>query len=161
MPRMDAYIDLEYHLNMYIIFMEAQSQRDDILYQAFLGTLRGLTYRWFTDLLLRSIKNFEALSQRLTTQHIGATKHRRGNEVLMLIKQGKKETLREYTTRFTYLMATATGEMAMIGYAHRLCPWGNMAISLHCEVVKDLQDPLRQTNEMMIGEEREAEKPLD
>lgn len=47
----------------------------------------------------------------------------------------------------------------MFSYAHGLCIWGNMAMSLHREAEKDLKDLLRWANKMMTKEEREVEKP--
>lgn len=47
MSRMDTYTgnsNPKDHLNMYVTFMKAPTQRDDILCRAFSGTLRGVAY---------------------------------------------------------------------------------------------------------------------
>lgn len=85
------------HIGMYLALLNSQNMKDCFLRRAFLGTLKEPTYRWFADLLARSITSFEELTFKFVTQHIGNIRIWKSTNSLNAIKQWS-DTLRHYAT---------------------------------------------------------------
>ena len=78
-----------------------QQPLDEILCHSFLTTLKGAAREWFTKLPTSSIDNFEQLGSSFLRHFVGGQRPKRPADHLLTIRQGKKETLRSYVTRFT------------------------------------------------------------
>ena len=78
-----------------------QQPLDEILCRSFPTTLKGATGEWFIKLPTSSIDNFEQLSNSFICHFVGGQRPKRTVDHLLTIKQGEKETLRSYVTRFT------------------------------------------------------------
>ncbi|XP_065635654.1 uncharacterized protein LOC112039550 [Quercus suber] len=74
---------------------------DEILCRSFPTTLKGATRELFTKLSTSSIDNFEQLGNAFLRHFVGGQRLKRPADHLLTIKQGEKETLRSYVTRFT------------------------------------------------------------
>nr|XP_023911295.1 uncharacterized protein LOC112022901 [Quercus suber] len=89
------------HLNTFKMTLGLQQPPDEILCQSFPTTLKGAAREWFTKLPRSSIDNFEQLSNSFVHHFVGGQRPKRTANHLLTIKQGEKETLRSYVTRFT------------------------------------------------------------
>ena len=89
------------HLNMFKTTLGLQQLPDEILCRSFPTTLKGAAREWFNKLPTSSIDNFEQLSGSFVRHFVGGQRPKRTADHLLTIKQGKKETLRSYVTRFT------------------------------------------------------------
>nr|XP_023891883.1 uncharacterized protein LOC112003892 [Quercus suber] len=78
-----------------------QQPPDEILCRSFLTTLKGAARKWFTKLPTSSIDNFKQLGSSFLCHFVGRQRPKRPDNHLFTIKQGEKETLRSYVTRFT------------------------------------------------------------
>ena len=78
-----------------------QQPPDKILCRSFPTTLKGAAREWFNKLPTSSIDNFEQLSSSFVRHFVGAQRPKRTADHLLTIKQGEKEPLRSYVTRFT------------------------------------------------------------
>ena len=78
-----------------------QQPPDEILCHSFPTTLKGVAREWFTKLPTSSIDNFEQLGSSFSHHFVGGQRPKRPTDHLLTIRQGKKETLRSYVTRFT------------------------------------------------------------
>ena len=85
------------HLNTFKTTLGLQQPPHEILCRSFPTTLKGAAREWFTKLSTSSIDNFEQLG----CSFIGEQRPKRPADHLLTIKQGEKETLRSYVTRFT------------------------------------------------------------
>ena len=74
---------------------------DEILCRSFPTTLKGAAREWFNKLPTLSIDIFEQLSGSFVRHFVGGQQPKRTADHLLTIKQGEKETLRSYVTRFT------------------------------------------------------------
>ena len=81
--------------------MGLQQPPDKILCRSFPTTLKGAAREWFNKLPTSSIDNFEQLSSSFVCHFVGAQRPKRTADHLLTIKQGEKEPLRSYVTRFT------------------------------------------------------------
>ena len=89
------------HLNTFKTTLGLQQPPDEILCHSFPITLKGAAGEWFTKLPMSSINNFEQLSNSFLHHFVGGQRPKRPADHLLTIKQGEKETLRSYVTRFT------------------------------------------------------------
>ena len=89
------------HLNTFKTTLGLQQPPNEILCRSFPTTLKGAAREWFNKLLTSSIDNFEQLSSSFVHHFIGGQCPKRTADHLLTIKQGEKETLRSYVTRFT------------------------------------------------------------
>lgn len=89
------------HLNTFKTTLGLQQPPDEILCRSFPTTLKGAAREWFTKLPASSIDNFEQLSSLFVRHFVGGQRPKRTADHLLTIKQGEKETLRSYVTRFT------------------------------------------------------------
>ena len=90
------------HLNTFKRNLGLQQPPDEILCCSFPTTLKGAAREWFTKLPPSSIDNFEQLSSSFVLHFVGRQCPKRSANHLLTIKQGEKETLRSYVTRFTW-----------------------------------------------------------
>ena len=97
----DGLKDLLDHLNTFKTTLGLQQPPDEILYRSFPTTLKGATREWFNKLPTLSIDNFEQLSNSFVRHFVGGQRPKRTTDHLLTIKQGEKEPLRSYVTRFT------------------------------------------------------------
>ena len=89
------------HLNTFKMTLGLQQPPNEILCRSFPTTLKGATREWFTKLPTSSIDNFEQLSSSFVRHFVGGQRLKRTADHLLTIKQGEKETLKSYVTRFT------------------------------------------------------------
>ena len=68
---------------------------------SFPTTLKGVARKWFNKLPTSSIDTFEQLNGSFVRHFVGGQRPKRIADHLLTIKQGEKETLRAYVTRFT------------------------------------------------------------
>ena len=89
------------HLNTFKTTLGLQQPPDEILCRSFPTTLKGAAQEWFNKLPTSSIDNFEQLSCSFVRHFVSGQRPKRTADHLLIIKQGEKETLRFYVTRFT------------------------------------------------------------
>nr|XP_023911732.1 uncharacterized protein LOC112023350 [Quercus suber] len=89
------------HLNTFKTTLGLQQPPDEILCRSFPTTLKGVAREWFTKLPTSSMDNFEQLGSAFIRHFVGRQHPKRSADHLLTIKQGEKETLRSYITRFT------------------------------------------------------------
>ena len=89
------------HLNTFKTTLGLQQPPDEILCRSFPTTLKGAAREWFNKLPNSSINTFEQLSGSFVRHFVGGQRPKRTADHLLTIKQGEKETLRSYVTRFT------------------------------------------------------------
>ena len=89
------------HLNTFRTTLGLQQPPDEILYRSFPTTLKGAAREWFNKLLTSSIDNFEQLSSSFIRHFVGGQRPKRTADHLLTIRQGEKEPLGSYVTRFT------------------------------------------------------------
>nr|XP_023902566.1 uncharacterized protein LOC112014409 [Quercus suber] len=89
------------HFNTFKTTLGLQQPPDEILCRSFPAILKGAAREWFTKLPTSSIDNFEQLSSSFVRHFVGGQRPKRTADHLLTIKQGEKETLRSYVTRFT------------------------------------------------------------
>ena len=97
----DGLKDLLDHLNTFKTTLGLQQPLDKILCRSFPTTLKGAAREWFTKLPTSSIDNFEQRGSTFLHHFVSGQRPKRPVDHLPTIKQGKKETLRSYVTRFT------------------------------------------------------------
>ncbi|XP_050290351.1 uncharacterized protein LOC126728596 [Quercus robur] len=89
------------HLNTFRTTLGLQQPPDEILCRSFPTTLKGAAREWFNKLPTSSIDNFEQLSSSFVRHFVGGQRPKRTADHLLTIRQGEKEPLRSYVTRFT------------------------------------------------------------
>ena len=89
------------HLNTFKTTLGLQQPPNEILCRFFPTTLKGAAREWFTKLPTSSIDNFEELGSSFLRHFVDGQHPKRPADHLLTIKQGEKETLRSYVTRFT------------------------------------------------------------
>ena len=89
------------HLNTFKTTLGLQQPPDEILCRSFPTTLKGAAREWFNKLPTSSIDTFEQLSGSFVRHFVGGQRPKRTADHLLTIKQGERETLRSYVTRFT------------------------------------------------------------
>ena len=89
------------HLNTFKTTLGLQQPPDEILCRSFPITLKGAAREWFNKLPTSSIDTFKQLSGSFVHHFVGGQRLKRTADHLFTIKQGEKETLRSYVTRFT------------------------------------------------------------
>lgn len=89
------------HLETYKNLMMLQAVPDEIMCRAFPVTLKGSSRLWFNKLKPQSISNFKQLNQSFVSYFIAGQKYSKPSTCLFSVRQGRRETLRDYTTRFT------------------------------------------------------------
>ncbi|XP_058185641.1 uncharacterized protein LOC131302865 [Rhododendron vialii] len=88
------------HLETYKSLMHLQAVPDEVMCRAFPVTLKGSARAWFNKLPPGSIRNFKELSTSFVSYFIAGQRYGKPATHLLTVKQGKWESLREYTTRF-------------------------------------------------------------
>lgn len=89
------------HLNTFKTTLGLQQPPVEILCRSFPTTLKGAAREWFNKLPTSFIDNFEQLSSSFVRHFFRGQCLKRTADHLLTIKQGKKEPLRSYVTRFT------------------------------------------------------------
>ena len=89
------------HLNTFKTTLGLQQPLDEILCCSFLTTLEEAAKEWFIKLPILSIDNFEQLGNSFLCHFVGGQCPKRPVDHLLSIRQGEKETLGSYVTRFT------------------------------------------------------------
>ncbi|XP_030974229.1 uncharacterized protein LOC115994288 [Quercus lobata] len=89
------------HLNTFRMTLGLQQPPDEILCRSFPTTLKKAAREWFNKLPTSSIDNFEQLSSSFVRHFVGGQRPKRTADHLLTIRQGEKEPLRSYVTRFT------------------------------------------------------------
>ncbi|XP_058211651.1 uncharacterized protein LOC131323829 [Rhododendron vialii] len=88
------------HLETYKSLMHLQAVPDEVMCQAFPVTLKGSARAWFNKLPPGSIRSFKELSTSFVSYFIAGQRYGKLATHLLTVKQGRWESLREYTTRF-------------------------------------------------------------
>ncbi|XP_058223097.1 uncharacterized protein LOC131332815 [Rhododendron vialii] len=88
------------HLETYKSLMHLQAVPDEVMCRAFPVTLKGSARAWFNKLPLESIRSFKELSTSFMSYFIAGQRYGKPAMHLLTVKQGRWESLREYTTRF-------------------------------------------------------------
>ena len=104
LPQLEPFDELKDpldHLNTFKTTLGLQQPPDEILCRFFPTTLKGAAREWFNKLPTSSIDNFEQLSSSFVRHFVGGQRPKRTADHLLTIKQGEKEPLRSYVTRFT------------------------------------------------------------
>ena len=104
LPQLEPFDELKDpldHLNTFKTTLGLQQPPDEILCSSFLTTLKGAAREWFNKLPASSIDNFEQLNGSFVRHFVDRQRPKRIVDHLLTIKQGEKETLRSYVTRFT------------------------------------------------------------
>ena len=96
----DGMRDLCDHIATLKTIMHLQTVSDEIMCKAFLTTLKGPARVWFNKIPSNTIGSFEELSKLFVNNFIGGQTHKCSSSNLLTIKQGDKESLRSFITRF-------------------------------------------------------------
>ena len=88
------------HLNTFKTTLGLQEPPDKILCRSFPTTLKGIARERFTKLPTLSIDNFEQLGSSFLRHFVGEQRPKRPADHLLTIRQGEKQSLRSYVTRF-------------------------------------------------------------
>ncbi|XP_050290483.1 uncharacterized protein LOC126728741 [Quercus robur] len=96
----DGLRDPQDHLNTFKMTLGLQQPPNEILCRSFPTTLKGAAREWFTKLPTSSVDSFEQLSNAFLRHFIGGQRPKRSADLLLIIRQGEKETLRSYVKRF-------------------------------------------------------------
>ncbi|XP_058185735.1 uncharacterized protein LOC131302961 [Rhododendron vialii] len=88
------------HLETYKSLMHLQAVPNEVMCRAFPVTLKGSARAWFNKLPPGSIRSFKELSTSFVSYFIAGQRYGKLATHLLTVKQGKWESLREYTTRF-------------------------------------------------------------
>ncbi|XP_074377074.1 uncharacterized protein LOC141718596 [Apium graveolens] len=104
MPTIKAYDgtgDPANHIRTLSNVLMLQPVNDAFKCRAFPQTLLGMAQRWYSRLPPNFIGSFNNLSKAFIKQFISGRVHEKSSASLMGIVQGAKESLREYSNRFT------------------------------------------------------------
>ncbi|XP_058189237.1 uncharacterized protein LOC131306824 [Rhododendron vialii] len=88
------------HLETYKSLMHLQAVPDEVMCRAFPVTLKGSARSWFNKLQPGSIRSFKELSKTFVIYFIAGQRYGKPATHLLTVKQGRWESLRDYTTRF-------------------------------------------------------------
>lgn len=98
MPQIDTFngfTDPFDHLETYKNLMMPQALSDVIMCRAFSA------HMWFNKIKPNSIRSFKKLSENFVSYFIAGQKYNKPSTYLFSIKQGKNESLQDYTSKFT------------------------------------------------------------
>ena len=132
------------HLNTFKITLGLQQPSDKILYRSFPTTLKGVAKEWFSKLPTSSIDNFKQLSSSFLRHFVSGQCLKRPTDHLLTIRQGEKETLRSYVTRFiqeTLEMDEANDKVQLMIFNAGLKP-GEFMVSLAKNLPKTMVEML-------------------
>ena len=104
LPQLEPFDELKDpldHLNTFKTTLGLQQPPDEILCRSFPTTLKGAVREWFNKLPTSFIDNFKQLSSSFVRHFVDRQRPKRTADHLLTIKQGEKEPLRSYVTRFT------------------------------------------------------------
>ena len=90
MPQVETYDDSRdslYHLESFKTLMHLQGVIDEIIYRAFLTTLKGPAKVWFSKLTPNIVSTFKELSKYFVTHFIRGQRYKRSLASLLNIKQ--------------------------------------------------------------------------
>ncbi|XP_059627212.1 uncharacterized protein LOC132270005 [Cornus florida] len=87
-------------LETFQALMHLHAMPDEIMCKAFPTTLKGSARVWFNKLKPGTIETFEELSKGFMGHFIAGQRHRRPTTHLLIVKQQKGESLRDYISRF-------------------------------------------------------------
>ncbi|PKA61010.1 hypothetical protein AXF42_Ash020818 [Apostasia shenzhenica] len=126
-PRLEAYrgaTDSRKHVQGFEATVCYRQPDEAIKCHLLANTLKGATFTWFIKLPRGYISSYEHLKWELITRFIGRTRMVVSDMVLANIKQGEKESLRDYTNRF--FAATVKAECRSCG-GHAQFPEGTQS----------------------------------
>ncbi|XP_020206217.1 uncharacterized protein LOC109791341 [Cajanus cajan] len=98
--RYDNTADPDEHVDLYVTQVNLYINEDAILCRVFPTSLKGAALAWYTQLLARSIDNFDTLGRRFTTQYATSRPQHVTSAALASLKQGDDEPLRAFMERF-------------------------------------------------------------
>ena len=110
-PRMTPYegtTDPKYHLDSFNNLMRLRGVNSRAKCHCFIITLKGVAYKWFRRLGPGTIKSWQQFSDEFLQQHHAACDYVMPTTSLANIKQGEKESLKDYIHRFS-IEATKVG----------------------------------------------------
>ncbi|XP_058220284.1 uncharacterized protein LOC131330646 [Rhododendron vialii] len=88
------------HLETYKSLMHLQAMLDQVMCRAFPVTLKASARAWFNKLPPGSIRSFKELSTSFVSYFKAGQRYGKPATHLLMVKQGRWESLREYTTKF-------------------------------------------------------------
>ena len=94
----DGKMDLVEHVSHYIQMMSLHTHNDALMCKVFPLSLGPITLRWFNGLRKGSIHNFSVLNQEFSVQFITCSRVPHPVDVLLSMKMGAGETLRNYAS---------------------------------------------------------------
>ena len=103
MPRVEKYDgsgDPQSHLETFIEHIVLHGTPDAIVCRAFPLTLTGVAKDWFTGLPPKSVGTFKELGHLFLAQFLATWKRKKSVTCLLILRQGKEETLKDFMLRF-------------------------------------------------------------
>ena len=103
MPSLDSYdgtYDTCDHIATFKTTMHLQGVLDEIMCRAFLTTLKGFAWVWFSKIPPNTVGSFKELSKLFVNNFIGGQRHKCSSSSLLTVEQGKNESLRSFITSF-------------------------------------------------------------
>ena len=94
----DGKMDLVEHVSHYIQMMSLHTHNDALMCKVFPLSLGPITLRWFNGLRKGSIHSFSELNQEFSVQFITCSRVPQPVDVLLSMKMGAGETLRNYAS---------------------------------------------------------------
>ncbi|KAL2254676.1 UNVERIFIED_CONTAM: Retrovirus-related Pol polyprotein from transposon [Sesamum indicum] len=100
LPKYDGTRDPQEHLAAFDMVMNLYGQSSSIIAKLFVTTLTGKAQEWFTNLPPGSIDTYEQLAQKFAFHFASKRKQKRSATHLFTIRQGEKESLKNFMGRF-------------------------------------------------------------
>ena len=94
----DGKMDPVEHVSHYIQMMSLHTHNDALMCKVFPLSLGPITLRWFNGLRKGSIHSFFELNQEFSVQFITCSRVPQPMDVLLSMKMGARETLRNYAS---------------------------------------------------------------
>ncbi|PKA55774.1 hypothetical protein AXF42_Ash012066 [Apostasia shenzhenica] len=160
-PRLEAYkgvTDPREHVQGFEAAVRYRQPDEATRCHLLANTLKGAAFSWFIKLPRGHISSYEHLKWELIARFIGRTRMVVSNMVLANIKQGKKESLRDYTNRFFAAAAEAEDvepAVAMHNFRRGL-KVGDLSKSLQLAKPRSYPELVARASQFMLLEEAES-----
>jgi hypothetical protein len=99
-PVYTGQVDPMEHLDNFLAHLDLNGTPNEVACRAFPLTMAGSARDWFRKLPPRSISNFDDLGRIFLTQFMAGVMRKKPAGSLICIRQGPKELLKDYLTRF-------------------------------------------------------------
>ena len=88
------------HIESFKTLMLLQMTPNEVMYRAFLTTLKGAAKVWFSKIPSGTIADFEQLSKGFIRHFIRGQRHKKLTGHLLNIQQAEGESVKQYVSRF-------------------------------------------------------------